>query len=129
MEKFNGKLQIVVEGVSEEQIQKDIERMTKGWRLFFIEPSGVEFTFINPFWGRQWNGTPENLKELILEGDYVNGHHKHCIVKFMLDGEERFLFCTWTKQVYDFYTKEYYNLEPPKLALKVTETINKIRAS
>ena len=117
------KIQIVIEGRSEEQIQKDIERMTKGWRLFFIEPSGAEFTFLNPFWGRKWDGTPEHLKELIIEGDFVDGHHKHCIVKFMLDGEDRFAFCTWTKQVYDFNTKKYYQLEGNKLAAKITNVI------
>lgn len=116
------KIQIVVEG-SEKEIQQMIETNTKGWRLFFIEPSGAEFIFLNPFWGRKWNGTPENLKELILEGDFVNGHHKHCIVKFMLDGKERFAFCTWTKQVYDFNTKKYYQLEGNKLARKITDLI------
>ena len=116
------KLQIVVEGVSEEQIQKDIERMTRGWRLFFIEPTGAKFSFLNPFWGREWNGTPANLKEIILEGDYVEGHHKHCIVKFMYDGKERFAFCTWTKELYDFHSKAKYIMEP-KIATNITEKI------
>ena len=119
-------LQIVIEGVSEEQIQKDIERMTRGWRLFFIEPTGAKFSFLNPFWGREWDGTPANLKEIILEGDYVEGHHKHCIVKFMYDGEERFAFCTWTKELYDFNTGIKHQLEGNRLALKITDKIIEI---
>lgn len=119
-------VKIVVEGLSEEQIERDIERMTRGWRLFFIEPTDAKFQFLNPFWGRDWNGTPENLREVILEGDYVDGHHKHCIVKFMYDGEERFAFCTWTKEVYDFHTKTKHQLEGNRLAYKITELINKL---
>ena len=123
------KLQIIIEGVSEEQIQKDIERMTKGWRLFFHEPEHVDYEFFNPFWGRQWDGTAENLRELILQGDCIKGHHKHCVITFDYNGVQRFAYCTWTKQVYDFTTKKYYELEAPKLATKITEIINKVMAA
>ena len=125
MEKFTGKLQIVVEGISEEQIQKDIECMTKGWRLFFIEPSNVEYQFINSFWGAEWNGTPKDLKEIILEHTKVGDKYKQHICVFKYNGVDRFIWCSWTKQLYDCVTKEYHLLEP-KFSITITNKINEL---
>ena len=119
-------MQIVIEGVSEAQIQKDIERMTKGWKLFFEEPTGADFQFMTPFWGFPWDGTAENLKEIILRGAKVKDKVKQHICVFKYNGIDRFAWCSWTKQVYDFDTKKYYQLEGDKMAMKITSIINNI---
>ena len=116
-------INIVVEGLSEEQVRKDIEGATKGWRLFFIEPQGVDGQFIQPFFGFKWNQTPENLREIILKATKIKDKHKHHICKFEWNGEDMFAWCSWTKQVYDFNTKKYHQLEGDKLADKITNVI------
>lgn len=115
-------IQIVVEGVSEEQIQRDIERNTKGWRLFFEEPLGVEYEFFSPFWGFSWDGTPENLRDIIVEGTRVGGKNKHFIAVFKYDGCDKFAWCSWTHELYDFKTKLKHITEP-KHAYSITEKI------
>ena len=117
------KIQIVVEGLSEEQVRKDIEKATKGWRLFFIEPQGVDWQFIQPFFGFKWNQTPENLKEIILKATKIKDKHKQHICLFKWNGEDKFAWCSWTKQVYDFNTEKYYQLEGNNLANKITNVI------
>ena len=119
-------MQIVLEGVSEAQIQNAIEKNTRGWWLFFEEPSGADFNFITPFWGFHWNGTAENLKEIILRGARVKDKVKQHICVFKYNGIDRFAWCSWTKQVYDFDTKKYYQLEGDKMAMKITSIINNI---
>ena len=116
-------MQIVIEGVSEAQIQKDIERMTKGWRLFFEEPTGVSYQFMQPFWGYQWNQTPENLKDIILKATKIGDKYKHHICVFKYDGEDRFAWCSWTREVYDFHTMIKYQLEGKGIARQITELI------
>lgn len=116
-------MKIVVEGLSEEQIQKDIERMTKGWKLFFEEPTGAKYNFIQPFWGFPWDGTSENLKEIITEGTRVGDKNKQHICLFKYNGENRFAWCSWTKEVYDFNTKIKHQLEGNGLTRKITELI------
>jgi len=117
------KIQIVVEGLSEEQVRKDIEKATKGWRLYFVEPEGVDWHFIQPFFGFKWNQTPENLKEIIIKAIKVKDKHKQHICVFKWNGEDKFAWCSWTKQVYDFTTKKYYQLEGNNLARKITDVI------
>ena len=120
-------MRIIVDGVSEEQIQQDIERMTKGWRLFFVEPTGANYEFINTFWGRVWDGTVENLKEIVTAGTKVGDKNKHAIVTFKWDGEDRFAYCTWTRELYDFNTKLKHYIDPKlTISVGVTEEINKI---
>ena len=119
-------MQIVLEGVSEAQIQNVIEKNTRGWWLFFEEPSGADFHFISPFWGFHWDGTAENLKEIILRGARVKDKVKQHICVFKYNGIDRFAWCSWTKQVYDFDTKKYYQLEGDKMARKITSIINNI---
>jgi hypothetical protein len=119
-------MQIVIEGVSEAQIQNAIEKNTRGWRLFFEEPSGVDFQFMSPFWGFHWDGTADNLKEIILRGARVKDKVKQHICVFKYNGIDRFAWCSWTKQVYDFDTKKYYQLEGDKIAMKITSIINNI---
>lgn len=118
------RLQIIVEGVSEEQIQKDIERNTRGWRLFFEEPKGAKYEFFSPFWGYHWDGTSENLKEIILEGARVGDKIKQHICVFKYNGEDRFAWCSWTKEVYDFNTYIKYKLTDKGLAKKIVDLIN-----
>lgn len=119
-------MQIIVEGVSEAQIQKDIKRMTAGWRLFFIEPENVKYQYLNPFWGYFWDGTSSNLKEIILKGAKVDGYLKQHILTFKYNGEDRFAWCSWTKEVYDFNTKIKYQLEGNHLAMKITDLIGTV---
>jgi hypothetical protein len=119
-------MQIVIEGISEAQIQNTIEKNTRGWWLFFEEPSGADFQFISPFWGFHWDGTAENLKEIILRGARVKDKVKQHICVFKYNGIDRFAWCSWTKQVYDFDTKKYYQLEGDKMAMKITSIINNI---
>ena len=119
-------MQIVLEGVSEAQIQNAIEKNTRGWWLFFEEPSGADFQFMTPFWGFHWDGTAEKLKEIILRGARVKDKVKQHICVFKYNGIDRFAWCSWTKQVYDFDTKKYYQLEGDKMAMKITSIINNI---
>ena len=117
------KIQIVIEGRSEEQVRKDIEEAIKGWRLFFIEPEGVDWQFTQPFFGFKWNQTPENLREIIIKHTKIKGKHKQHICRFQWNGKDKFAWCSWTKQVYDFDTKKYYQLEGDNLARKITNVI------
>ena len=117
------KIQIVVEGLSEEQVRKDIENATKGWRLFFVEPEGVDWQFMQPFFGFKWNQTAEDLKRIILQATKIKDKHKQHICRFEWNGEDKFAWCSWTKQVYDFTTKKYYQLEGDNLARKITDVI------
>ena len=119
-------IQIVLEGVSEAQIQNAIEKNTRGWWLFFEEPSGADFQFMTPFWGFHWDGTAKKLKEIILRGARVKDKVKQHICVFKYNGIDRFAWCSWTKQVYDFDTKKYYQLEGGKMAMKITSIINNI---
>lgn len=119
-------LQLVIEGGSEVQIQKDIERMTRGWRLFFVEPTGAKYEFIQSFWGYPWDGTSEDLKKAITEGTVVGDRNKHHICVFKYDGEDRFAWCSWTKEVYDFSTGEKYKLASKGLARQITLLINSL---
>lgn len=119
-------IQVILEGVSEAQIQNAIEKNTRGWRLFFKEPSSVDFQFMSPFWGFHWDGTAKNLKEIILRGARVKGKVKPHICVFKYNDIDRFAWCSWTKQVYDFDTKKYYQLEGDKMAMKISSTINNI---
>lgn len=120
-------MQIIVEGVSEEKIQQDIERMTKGWRLFFEKPTGANYEFINTFWGVAWDGTVEDLKEVLTKGLKVGDKNKHAIVVFEWNGRDRFAYCTWTRELYDFNTELKHYIDPKlKISVGVTEEINKI---
>ena len=117
------KIQIVVEGLSEEQVRKDIEKATKGWRLFFVEPEGVDWQFMQPFFGFKWNQTAEDLRRIILQATKIKDKHKQHICRFEWNGKDRFAWCSWTRQVYDFNTKKYYQLEGNNLARKITDVI------
>ena len=64
-------INIVVEGLSEEQVRKDIEKATKGWRLYFVEPQGVDWQFMQPFFGFKWNQTAEDLRRIILQATKI----------------------------------------------------------
>lgn len=116
-------LQIIIEGVSETQIQKTIEKNTKGWRLFFIEPEGTDYLFMKPFWGYKWDGTAFSLKEIIKEGAKVGDKHKHHICLFKYNGEDKFAWCSWTREVLDINTKIKYQLEQGQLARQITDLI------
>ena len=116
-------MQIVIEGVSEEEIQKAIERNTKGWWLFFEEPRGANYKFFSPFWGYHWDGTPENLKEIVFRGARVKDKVKQHICIFKYNGEDRFVWCSWTKEVCDLNTIRYYKLEGNDLARKITDVM------
>lgn len=119
-------IQVIIEGVSEEQIQKDIERLTKGWKLFFEEPEGAKYQFMHPFWGYSWDGTSDNLKETILKSTKVGECRKHHICVFKYNGEDRFAWCSWTKEIYDFNTKAKYQLEGNHIAMKITDLITEL---
>lgn len=117
-------LQIVIEGVSEIQIQKAIEKNTRGWWLFFEEPSDADFQFMSPFWGFHWDGTAKNLTDIILRGARVKDKIKHHICVFKYNGKNMFAWCSWTKQVYDFSTKKYYQFKGGLLAAKIAALID-----
>lgn len=118
-------LKIKVIGLSEEQVRKDIERMTKGWHLFFEEPTGVEYHFLKPFWGFSWNGTPENLRDIIVKGTEVQGRNKQHLCIFKFNGEDKFVWCSWEKVLYDYNTGIKHPLEP-KYAYAITTLIKKL---
>lgn len=118
--------QITVKGISEEQLQKDIERMAAGWKLFFEEPEGAKYQFINPFWGYSWDGTSDNLKEIILKAAKVGERLKQHICVFKYNNEDKFAWCSWTKEVYDFNTKTKYQLEGNHIAMKITDLITEL---
>ena len=108
---------MIVQGVSDQEVENMIEQNTRGWHLFFYPPTGAD-DFINTFWGREWDGKSSNdLKDAIVTvcKNYKagNGKVRHSITLFKLDGMDRFAFCSWTKQLYDFNTKKYHLVEVP----------------
>ena len=118
-----------VEGVSEEQIQQDIFENTRGFRLFFHTPKKADYTFLNPFWGYKWEFYDDKqLRDIILNATMVENKIKPFVLAFLLDGKERFAFCSWTCQLYDFNTNEYYQFEGDKLAQKISNKILEIMA-
>lgn len=119
-------IKIVINGLSEEEIQRDIKKMVSGWHLFFVEPTGASYKFIQPFAGYKWNMTAENLKEIIIKGTRVGDRNKQHLCVFKYNGEDKFVWCSWTKQVYDFSSKKYHNFEGNKLARKITDLITSL---
>lgn len=120
------KLTIVLEeGLTEEHIQEGIKRCTAEWKNIFQEPRNVDYEFFNPFWGRSWDGTPENLKEILLIGLKIKDSRHHYLAVFKYDGIDRFVFCSWTKELYDVTTNIKYLIEP-KYARNITEKITKL---
>ena len=116
------KLQIIVEGVSEEQLQRDIERCTRGWKIFFQEPLNASYEFFVPFWGYSWDGTPEDLRDIIVKGTRVGDRNKQHLAIFKYDGQDKFVWCSWTKELYDCGTRIKHPIEP-KYAYNITEKI------
>lgn len=119
-------MEIIVKGLSEDKIQRDIKRMMSGWHLFFKEPTGACYNFIQPFVGYKWDMTTKSLKEIITKGSRVGDRNKHHLCIFQYNGVDKFVWCSWTKQVYDFSSKKYYNLEGNKLAQKITDLITSL---
>lgn len=115
-------LQIVIEGISPEQIQKDIERNLKGWKLLLYPPKGMSYDFINPFFGHTWNGTSEDLRRIITTYGKVNGQQKHMLTIFQWNGEDKFVWCSWTHELYDAKTGIKHLIEP-KYADNITNLI------
>ena len=117
-------IQIVVEGVSEEQIQKDIERNLRGWKLILQEPKGADWKFMNPFFGHPWDGTSEELYRIISTygRNPDTGKIRPMIIIFQWNGEDRFAWCSWEKVLYDCKTKIKHPIAP-KYAGNITEKI------
>ena len=116
-------MEIVIEGMSEQEVMNNITAAQSGWRLFPTEPEGVDFKFLVPFFGFKWDGQEDSLRNLMSTKALVGGVRKHCIWVFQLDGKDRFAYCTWTHELYDFNTKEYH-IMTPKYATSITSTIN-----
>lgn len=117
-------MQIVIDGVSKEQFQRDIERAMKGWKLFFHASESSTFQFSNPFFGYSWDGTAEHLKKIISNFG-VNKETKRVrpmILVFQWNGENRFAWCSWEKVLYDFNTKTKHSIEP-KFSVNITNKI------
>lgn len=95
-----------------EDIQRKIEQHMKGWSLFFYPPKGQDYDFISPFFGHKWDGTPETLRTIHNTSVRINGKPRHALMVMQYDGEDRFVWCTWTKELYDCLTKVKHKLEP-----------------
>lgn len=118
-------MQIVIEGISEEQVMKDIERNLKGWKLLLQEPKGASYEFFNPFFGHSWNGTAEDLRKIITTYSKIGGHQKHMILRFQWDGNDRFAWCSWERVLYDCKTGIKHPVEP-KYADNMVQLINRL---
>lgn len=118
------KSNIEINGVFENQITDSIIENTNGWKLFFEEPTGAEYFFINPFWGYSWDGTAALLKNIILTATAIDGRIKQHICVFKYNGQDKFAWCAWTRQLYDFNTKKYHYLEGDRLSRKIAELIH-----
>lgn len=116
---------IVIEGLSEEQVRRDIERGLAGWKLLLQEPQGVEYQFINPFFGHPWDGTAEDLRRIITTYGKIQGKQKHMILRFQWNGEDRFAWCSWERVLYDCETEIKHHIEP-KYSINITELIHKL---
>lgn len=116
-------MEIIIEGMTQQEVMNNIATAQSGWRLFPTEPNNADFTFLVPFFGFKWDGQEDSLRNLMSTKTKVNGVLKHCIWVFQLDGKDRFAYCTWTHQLYDFKTKEYH-IMLPKYATNITFTIN-----
>lgn len=119
------RIQIVVDGLSEEQVRKDIERNTRGWKLILQEPKGADYWFFNPFFGHSWDGTAESLRKIIITYGNVGGHQKHMILRFLWNGQDRFAWCSWEKVLYDCESDIKYTMEP-KYADSMVEAIKEL---
>lgn len=118
-------MKIIVEGISEKQIQEGIKRCLAGWKLTLEAPKNANYEFMNPFWGHSWDGSIEQLKHIILTYGKINGIQKHMILVFRYNGEDRFAWCSWEKVLYDFKTQIKHNLVP-KYADSMTTLIHKL---
>ena len=117
------RIQIIVDGLSEEQVRKDIEKATKGWKLILQEPKGADYWFCNPFFGHSWDGTAESLRHIITVYGNVDGHQKHMILRFLWNGEDRFAWCSWERVLYDCEAKVKHSVEP-KYTVNMVKLIN-----
>ena len=93
----------------------------------FIEPTGADFKFMNPFFGHSWNGTSEDLKRIISTYgvNKANKRIRPMILVFQWNGEDRFAWCSWEKVLYDFHTEIKHPIEP-KFSINITEKIIEI---
>ena len=118
-------MKIVVTGLSEEQVMRDIERNLRGWKLLLQEPKGVNYEFINPFFGHTWDGTAEDLLRIIKTYGVIDGKLKHMILRFQWNGEDRFAWCSWERVLYDCETEIKHHLEP-KYSASITRKIHEL---
>lgn len=116
-------LRLIVEGLSEEQVMRDIERNLRGWKLLLQEPKGANYEFMNPFFGHSWDGTAENLRHIIITYGNIGRHQKHMILRFQWNGEDRFAWCSWERVLYDCETCIKHPVEP-KYAVNMVRLIN-----
>lgn len=106
-----------------DEIQKYLDRQTKGWKLFFEEPLGVDYQFIKPQEGYSWDCTLNNLKIIMLNVTKIEGHYKHHMLIFKHDDKTRFIWCSWANLLYDASCREEYKLENRKLVTKIYNII------
>lgn len=109
-----------------DEIQKYLERQTKGWKLFFEEPSGVDYQFVKPQEGYPWDCTFDNLKDIMIKVTKIDDHYKHHMLIFKHDDKTRFIWCSWTNILYDASSKKEHKLESNNLITKISNIISDI---
>lgn len=109
-----------------EEIQKDLERQTKGWKLFFGEPSGVDYQFVKPLEGYPWDCTFDNLKDTMIKVTKIEGHYKHHVLTFKHDDKIRFMWFSWINLLYDTSSKKKYKPKGSNLIAKIYDIIESV---
>ncbi len=119
-------LAAVIDGGSDEQVEMLIEQNTRGWRLFPKEPKGAWWNFFTPFWGYSWDGTKEELRDIIVTSTKVDGRNKQHLLLFRYNGAAKFIWCSWESALYDFNTGVKHQLERKEICKQIVNLINQL---
>lgn len=103
-----------IQGLSHDKVMTDIKKCTKGWRLFFKDGKTEESLF-NPFWGYKWDGSAEQLKELIIKKtlNKETGKIKNHFISFHYNGIEKAVFSSRHRAIYSFADESFIKVEVP----------------
>lgn len=124
---FNNMITLEIPGLSHDKIMAGIkkytEKYTKGWRLVFKDAK-TEDSLFTPFWGYEWDGSAEQLKELIIKValNKETGRVKHHFILFCYDGVEKAVFSSRHRALYSFVDESFIKVEVP-MAKRISQIL------
>lgn len=112
-----------IQGLSHNKVVTDIKKYTRGWRLFFKDAK-TEDSLFTPFWGYEWDGSAEQLKELIIKAalNKETGKVKHHFILFCYDGVEKAVFSSRHRAIYSFVDESFIKVEVP-MAKRISQIL------